>query len=155
MKLHARRTLATFKSQQFNTSQTRDYFINPQCFGDDLARWLIRRLAAGGIATDDAPGQEDFGWFFCFTVNGTAFRLVLGYRPSDGAGEGTWIAWIERKACLVQALLGAQDRCIDSSAVGSINDALSDRETIADLRWHDRREFDAGQENRGSRWPDG
>jgi hypothetical protein len=33
------RTIATFKSDAFNTSEGRDYFINDCCFGDD-GSWL-------------------------------------------------------------------------------------------------------------------
>ena len=32
------RTVATFRSAAFNTSEARPYFINPGCFGDDLAK---------------------------------------------------------------------------------------------------------------------
>jgi hypothetical protein len=42
------KTVATFQSSAFNTTVTKDYFINPECFGDDLARWLITRLRATG-----------------------------------------------------------------------------------------------------------
>ena len=44
-----------FRSDAFNTSETKDYFINECCFGDDLARWLIEQLRARG-ATATAAG---------------------------------------------------------------------------------------------------
>ena len=62
------KTLATFKSNLFNSTETKDYFINPNCFGDDVAKWLLQELRAKGIKTDKEPGQEDFGWFFDFTL---------------------------------------------------------------------------------------
>jgi hypothetical protein len=57
------RTVATFESTAFNMADPKDYFINPRCFGDDLAKWLIDELRKQGLETDDEPGQEDFGWF--------------------------------------------------------------------------------------------
>src|SRR5437016_2303767 len=54
-------TEAAFRSSAFNTSVVKPYFINECCFGDDLAEWMIARLRANGIQTDDKPGQEDFG----------------------------------------------------------------------------------------------
>jgi hypothetical protein len=38
------RTIATFNSDAFNTTEEKDYFINPSCFGDDAARWLLNSL---------------------------------------------------------------------------------------------------------------
>ena len=40
------RTLVTFRSSAFNTTQPKDYFINPGCFGDDVAKWLMGELRA-------------------------------------------------------------------------------------------------------------
>ncbi len=55
------RTVVTFQSPAFNTSERKDYFINDGCYGDDLARWLIEQLRSRGVQTDAEPGQEDFG----------------------------------------------------------------------------------------------
>ena len=40
------RTVVTFRSSAFNTTESKDYFINECCFGDDAARWIIERLTA-------------------------------------------------------------------------------------------------------------
>jgi hypothetical protein len=42
------RTVVTFESSLFNTSDPKDYFINPCCFGDDVAVWLAQQLRAKG-----------------------------------------------------------------------------------------------------------
>jgi hypothetical protein len=52
------RTFVTFESDAFNVTEHRDYFINPCCYGDDLAKWLIARLCAHGIRADAEPGQD-------------------------------------------------------------------------------------------------
>jgi hypothetical protein len=61
------RTLVTFESPAFNTTERRDYFINEGCYGDDLARSLIEQFRSRGVQTEAKPGQEDFGWYFGFT----------------------------------------------------------------------------------------
>jgi hypothetical protein len=38
------KTAVTLKSSTFNMSEPREYFINPGCFGDDLAKWLADQL---------------------------------------------------------------------------------------------------------------
>lgn len=43
------RTLVTFKSTAFNTTEEKETFINPGCFGDDVGKWLIRELRSRGV----------------------------------------------------------------------------------------------------------
>ena len=146
------RTLVTFESAAFNSSQVRDYFINPGSFGDDASRWLMERLQQAGLTTDPEPGQEDFGWYFKFAVPEGHHCCVIGYRPGDLDGEaGTWIAWLERERGFLGSVLGGRRRGIASSAVEAIHKAL-DAPEIANVRWHGQRDFDKGQED-GSREP--
>lgn len=42
------RTLVTFRTDRFNVTEERGYFSNPNCFGDDCARWVAAALRAGG-----------------------------------------------------------------------------------------------------------
>jgi hypothetical protein len=42
------RTVVTFESTAFNMAEPKDHFINPCCFGDDLATWLIEELRKQG-----------------------------------------------------------------------------------------------------------
>jgi len=39
---HPLQTHVTFRSAAFNTTAPKDYFINPDNFGEDLAYWLMR-----------------------------------------------------------------------------------------------------------------
>ncbi len=143
----------TFSSDAFNTSEPREYFINPHCFGDDLAHWLIRGLKERGYQADDEPGQEDFGWYFTYRVNDTSYDFVVGYRPGDGLDEGIWIGWVERKTGFLASLLGARKRGIDRNAVNAIHVLLSDSPDIGDVRWHLEEDFLAGREESGTDEP--
>jgi hypothetical protein len=42
------RTVVTFESTAFNMAEPKEYFINPCCFGDDVAEWLIGELPRQG-----------------------------------------------------------------------------------------------------------
>lgn len=134
------RTVATFRSTDFNTSEPKPYFINRGCFGDDLARWLIARLRAAGVVTEDQPRQEDFGWYFDFTVPEGPHTCVVALREPD------WVLWTERQRGLLGSLLGARSRGISPSAVGLLHGVLSTAREVTHLRWHDRQAFDAGRE---------
>ena len=147
------RTVATFRSSAFNVSEERDYFINPGCFGDDLAEWMILRLKDSGCPSCSEPGQEDFGWYFNFQTPDGEHCCVLGYRPSDSPAEACWVAWLERSAGLIGSMLGRRRR-VAASAVRAVHGVLSAAVEIDDLRWHDRRAFDEGREASGARTPD-
>ena len=147
------RSVVTFESGAFNVTEARDYFINPACFGDDVAKWLIGRLRQAGFETDEEPGQEDFEWYFEFRVAEGEHCCVIGYRPGDGADPGVWIAWLERSRGLLGSLFMGRNRGIADGAIGAIHKALSGPSEISNLRWHTKDDFDRGREELGSAVP--
>lgn len=147
------KTVVTFKSAAFNMSEPKEYFINPCCFGDDLARWLAGQLRDKGHQADEDPGQEDFGWYFDFSVSGIKHCFVLGYRPGDATEEGAWISFLERRRGIVAFLLGAHKRGIQPAAVWAIHEILAGSPQIWDVRWHFRFDFDRGHEEIGTSEP--
>jgi hypothetical protein len=110
------RTIVTFESSAFNMTTPKDYFINPCCFGDDVAEWLIGELRKQGMGTDEKPGQEDFGWYLNFESAGIGHTFVIGHRPNGEMEEGTWIGWLERKRGLIGSILVGRKRGIQASA---------------------------------------
>jgi hypothetical protein len=148
------RTIVSFTSTAFNITEPKSSFLNACCFGDDLAKWLIRELLNRGVNADPEPGQEDFGWYFNFQIVDTPHTFVVGHSPSlvEG-GEGTWIGWIERDRGLLGSLLGARKRGIDPAAPQTLHSILSSFPQIRDIRWHFRRDFRKGREDRGAPAP--
>jgi hypothetical protein len=144
------RSVVTFESTAFNMAEPKDYFINPCCFGDDVAKWLIGELQKQGVETDKKPGQEDFGWYLNFRVKGTEHTFVIGHRPNGDSEAGTWIGWLERSRGFIGSLLGGRKRGIQSSAVEAIHGILSSSPLIRDVRWHYQRDFDKGNHERGA-----
>lgn len=147
------RTLVTFQSSAFNTTERKDYFINDCCYGDDVARWLMEQLRGRGIQTDAEPGQEDFGWYFGFRVGDTDYHFVIGHRPADGSDPAVWIGWLERKAGLLGSMFGGRKRGIQPDGARAIHSVLSSSPQVSSVRWHHQQDFDAGREDNGQTEP--
>lgn len=144
------RTIVTFRSAAFNTTEEKESFINPGNFGDDLALWMMEALRARGIVVEGEPGQEDFGWFFTFEAGGVEHDFVLGHRDDT---EGDWIGWVERRAGLLASLFGGRGRGILPEAVRAIHEALAASDAIRDVRWHTREDMDARNETAARQTP--
>jgi hypothetical protein len=140
------RTIVTFEGSSFNMTIAKDYFINPCCFGDDVAEWLIGELRKQGMETAEKPGQEDFGWYLNFESAGIAHTFVIGHRPHGETEEGIWIGWLERKRGLIGSILGGRRRGIQASAAQAIHQILTESPIIRDVRWHFQLDFDRGIE---------
>ena len=137
--MSAPRTVVTFSSTAFNSTVVRPYFLNPLCFGDDLAQYLVCQLEKNGHPAE-TPAQEDFGWYFRFLIDGKAHLFLVGRRPV----EDDWLGSIERVPFLMFR------RPVDSGAVQAIDAALSDREIFENVRWHNADEFDAEEQQRSN-----
>lgn len=139
------KTVVTFRSSAFNISEPRDYFINPGCFGDDVARWLMEELRSKGHeATSDAK-QEDFGWYFTFLASGVEHCFVIGHRPGGANQEGLWIGWLERSRGFLPSLVGARKTGILPVSIELIEGILSGSSQIKDMRWHFARDVHASR----------
>src|SRR6266705_4805067 len=95
------RTIVTFQSGAFNTSERRPYFINDGCYGDDVTRWIIGELHSRGIPSEPEPQQEDFGWYLTYRPGKAEHQFVLGYRPGDhpSAVPRSWMGYRTRTSC--------------------------------------------------------
>ena len=147
------RTLVTFKSSAFNTSAPKDCFINPGCFGEDAAKWMMQELQERGFPPVGEPSQEDFGWYFTFRVGNTEHDFVIGFRPGEASSEGDWVGWLERKRGFIGSLVGGRKRGVHPAAAHALHAVLSASPQIRDVRWHVQPDFDRGREELGSHEP--
>ena len=122
-----------FRSQAFNTTVERDYFINPCCFGDDVARWLISALRAKGHATDEQPVQEDFGWFLTSEFHGVRHRIIIVYIVDSNPNHGEWFCWVERAARLAGAILPRHKQVFPES-IETLHEILISSPFISNVR---------------------
>lgn len=65
-----------FKTNRFNLSKVAAHFINPCCFGQDLAAWLRTKLTELRIETCQ-PYQEDWGWDLPAKLPGGSYFLCM------------------------------------------------------------------------------
>lgn len=152
------KTIITFRSESFNTSDSRPYFINPCCFGDDLCHFLIAKLKDAGLECDEKPGQEDFGWYFNFKFNSHAYCLIAAFRPDDeetgsSPDSGLWNLYLERAAGFMAPIFGARNKGLDEAIAQKLHSILSTTNEFSELRWHFRKDFDAGREELGTSQP--
>jgi len=140
----------TFDCSGFNTSEPRDYFINPDNFGDDIARRVMQELQARNTAVDSELGQEDHGWYFTFHSGGQIYDFVLGYRGEEGA---EWLGWLERGAGLLPSLFGARKRSVPPEIAQLVHAALVSLPDVQGTRWHLAKDFDAGNEDLATNEP--
>ncbi len=74
-----------------------EHFINPCCFGEDFAAWLISRvesLSARGYNIGE-PIQEDYGWGFWVSSETDPFWIALSY-ADEGPTESPahWVVTV-------------------------------------------------------------
>jgi len=111
----------TFSCSGFNTSEPRDYFINPNNFGDELAKRLMQELRVRNTAVDSELGQEDHGWYLTFHSGGKSYDFVLGHRGEERA---EWLGWLERGAGFLPSLFGARKRSVPPEIAQLVHAAL-------------------------------
>jgi len=95
-----------FQSNRFNLSEIKPHFINPCCFGEDLARWLASSLAQRGIRVGDLH-QEDWGWEFAAAHATNCYYIGVGgnsleIRQMRTGGE--WRVMISKRRSLVEKI---------------------------------------------------
>ncbi len=147
------RTVVTFQSEAFNTSETKSYYINPYRFGDDVARWISSEFQQRNIEVGEEVGEEDFGWYLTFQLNGIEYSFVLGWREGDETEPDVWLGWLERDAGFVASLFGGRKKNIASEAAVAIHEILSQTDKVHDVRWHLRQDFDANNEENWTHQP--
>ncbi len=97
-----------FETNRFNLSEVKQHFINPCCFGEDLAAWLRAELIERGIPTIE-PGQEDWGWYIESQMDGCTYFIAIGGNPDDTAQDknrGEWRITIEKHRSVWEKLSG-------------------------------------------------
>ena len=145
----ATRTLVTLETNKFNTTDPKEYFINPGCFGDDLCMWMIGQFQIVGIECDAEPQQEDFGWYFNFRIGKERYRIVIGFRPADGSDPAVWILWLERAVTFWSGIFGKNERITDVNVVRRIDEVLDRMDGVSNIQWHLKADFERGDEEAG------
>ena len=115
-----------FETGRFNLSEVKPHFINPCCFGEDLAAWLRAKLIERGMTTIE-PGQEDWGWYIETRIGGTAYFIGIGGNVDEAGREqndGEWRLMIEKHRSLTDKITGRNKISPDDPIFGVVEEIL-------------------------------
>lgn len=116
-----------FTTKRFNLSKVGAHFINPCCFGEDLAGWLRAKLAQRKIETSEAF-QEDWGWGLPAKVGEHSYFLGVSGNADEPDGsndEGEWRVIVEKRRSIWQRLRGKGKIAADDAMLNIIENILS------------------------------
>jgi hypothetical protein len=128
-------TVFHFRSTKFNCTEPKDYFINPNCYGDDVATWLMQELGEYGIQLTGNLDQEDFGWFFTFMMGDVEHCVVIGFQPNDPGLGDRWIGSVERHVGFFGSISGQRDTNINPIAVQALDSILRKSDDVELIGW--------------------
>jgi len=136
----------SFRSALFENKEPKPHFINPICFGEDLAAWLIEKIRPT-ISELSEPIQEDYGWGFWATISGAPYWVAIAINEeSIGQEVAEWYVSVAHEAGCnpirrwttrpkLEALL---------ALCHAIDTALYSELEIAEIRWWTD-DFDSGE----------
>ena len=125
-----------FRTDRFNLSKIGEHFINPCCFGEDLASWLRGRLPERGVEICD-PYQEDWGWELPVRRGAQGYYLCVSGNADQSAAnpdEGEWRMIIEKKRSIWQRLTGDGKITRDDEMVALVQKILGSEDGMSDVR---------------------
>jgi hypothetical protein len=123
-----------FKTGRFNLSKVGEHFINPCCFGEDLAMWLLAKLGGRNIEARP-PYQEDWGWELPAKQGSESYYLCMSGNSNNGPtkNDGEWRIIVEKRRSIWQRVSGAGKIAADDAMVRLIEEILSGESTIRDV----------------------
>ena len=125
-----------FKTSRFNLSEVKAHFINPCCFGEDLAAWLRAKLIAEGIEARE-PYQEDWGWELPVQQGADGYFLCMSGNSDesrDNKDLGEWRIIIQKRQSLWQRAKGEGKIASDDSMAPLLIAILAAEPRISDAR---------------------
>jgi hypothetical protein len=122
-----------FRSNYFNLSKVGEHFINPCCFGEDLATWLRSKLAGKSIETAP-PYQEDWGWELPAKTGRDSYYLCMsGNADNSGNDEGEWRIIFEKRRSIWERLTGRGKIAADDPLVRLVEEILATDPAIGNV----------------------
>jgi hypothetical protein len=127
-----------FNSSKFNLSVEKDNFINPCCFGEDIANWLKERLITRNIKVTE-PDQEDWGWYIELENNGDSYFIGIGGYPEEGdhSDYGEWRIMVEKKRSFLHKLTGKNKTTGNEGIFSIIREILESETSFKDVHFEE------------------
>jgi hypothetical protein len=83
--------------------------------------------------------------------------LIAAFRPeeeeSSSPDSGLWNLYLERAAGFIASMFGGRNKGIDEAITQKLHSILGATNELSELRWHFRKDFDAGKEELGTPQP--
>ena len=126
------RTNVYFRSALFESRTPQPHFINPNCFGEDLAHWLLHRMQGMRFGFS-AVFQEDYGWGFW--ADGQYWVAIILLEESGDPPE--WLISVDYDPGLNLRLrfFGKAHAATISRLCTAIHAALVSEPRITAIRW--------------------
>jgi hypothetical protein len=121
-----------FKTSRFNLSKVGEHFINPCCFGEDLARWLRIKLIKRSVGVRQ-PYQEDWGWELPATQGNNSYYLCMSGKSDESStnkDDGEWRIIVEKKRSIAQRLRRKGKIAAKDEMVRTIEEILCAEPTV-------------------------
>lgn len=113
------------ETDRFEYRKVQPHFINPCCFGEDLAAWLKLELSRFADVQVSEPIQEDYGWGIWVIQGEDRFWVAVSY-AGDGPQESPaqWAISVDPASRLLRtsAVTAIRDRIqhILASSIGVV-----------------------------------
>ena len=133
----------TFKTELFESQESKPHFINERCFGKDLAAWLRQQLHAAPFTLDEVI-QEDYGWGFWAKAGEDTYWMAIGiFDESIGSEDAEWSVTVAADASLnLFRRLFHKPKLEDLlSLCSAIDAALHAEPKIREVQWWPREPF--------------
>jgi hypothetical protein len=124
-----------FKTDRFNLSKVGQHFINPCCFGEDLAAWLRVKLIERSIEVHE-PYQEDWGWELPARHGSDSYYLCMSGNSDESSknkDEGEWRIIIEKRRSIGQRLRGTGKINTGNTIVRALQEILGAEPSIREV----------------------
>lgn len=134
--MNSKNVTFSFLSDHFNKSESKEYFINSNCFGDDLIAWFMNQLRKNGFKVEGScPDQEDFGWYFNFEFSDISYTCLALLNES----EERWICVLEFNAGILGSLFGKRKKPVPESVAQLFDEILRSEPLIfQEVEWKNR-----------------
>jgi hypothetical protein len=133
----------TFKTRVFANKEPQPHFINPRCFGEDVAAWLLQQLQNSSWSLSE-PIQEDYGWGFWAKVDKNTYWVAIGIMDEAiGADIGEWCVTVadDPGLNLIRRLFHKSPPGELLDLCRAIDAALHDNPDIAEIQWWSNEPF--------------
>jgi hypothetical protein len=124
-----------FTTDRFNLSVAKPHFINPGCFGEELAAWLQARLIERDVKAGP-PGQEDWGWYLRAKRGDRAYFLGMNGNADENSPNnmGEWRIIVEKRRSLWERVSRAGEIDDDDGMVATIREILEKESDFSEVR---------------------